>query len=100
MPMRFAPLLVLFLMLFPGTAFSDDDADRARDAMRAGRVLPLAEIAPRVQRQVPGEIIEISLDDDDDGPQYEIRMLTRDGRIVELEVDARTGRILDIDEDD
>lgn len=94
------PICVLAACLcLPITAIhADDDADRARDALRSGRVLSLAEIMKRVTTRYPGEVLEAELDDDD--AEYELRILTRGGRIIELEVDGRTGRILDVDEDD
>jgi uncharacterized membrane protein YkoI len=103
MLMRTLLSATLALALTTGAAFADDDADRAREALKAGRILPLAKIMAEIQRQVPGEILETKLDiddDDDDIPEYEIRVLTPNGRIVELDVDARDGRILDMDEDD
>ena len=48
----------------------------------------------------PGEVIEIEFDDDDGLPIYEIKVLTRRGIVLEMDVDARNGRILDLEEDD
>ena len=41
---------------------------------------------------MPGELLEAELDHEDGRLVYELRWLLSDGRIVELELDARTGQ--------
>ena len=68
---------------------------------RNGR-LPLVRILAIAQRRVPGEVIKVDLDEDDDDadpPTYELEILTPDGRVMEIKLDARTGEILDVEED-
>jgi len=71
----------------------------ARQALRRGEILPLVRILPIVQKRVPGDVIKIKLDDDDAPIEYEVKVLTASGRVIEVELDARTGRILKIEED-
>lgn len=75
----------------------------APPAARDGR-LPLVRILAIAQRRAPGEVIKVDLDeddddDDDDPPTYELEILTPEGRVMEIKLDARTGAILDIEED-
>ncbi|GGE53704.1 hypothetical protein GCM10007276_33450 [Agaricicola taiwanensis] len=100
LPRRLALLSLVFFGFCLGAAQADDDADRARAGIEAGRLMPLARILDRVRARYPGEVLEVELDSDDDAPEYEIRLLRPNGRIVELGVDGRTGRILDVDEED
>jgi hypothetical protein len=81
-------------------------ADDADDGARPPRdVVPLSTILASARRIVTGKMIEVELelDLDVDSPTgagrwiYEIEFLTPDGRIVELEYDARTGQLLEID---
>jgi uncharacterized membrane protein YkoI len=92
-------LLALVLLGGVGVVHADDDADRARAGAQSGRLLPLTRILQIVATRYPGEVLAVELDDDD-RPEYELRVLQRDGRILEIEIDARTGRFLDVDEDD
>lgn len=70
-------------------------------ALKLGQnLLPLAHILQIAKRAVPGEIIEIDLDEDEDGSaHYELEILTSEGRAVELKINARSGMILEIEED-
>lgn len=83
----------------PDVAIVEADGDAVRAPRADGRRLPLAEILRIATAAVPGEVIEVDLDDDDDGPEYEIKVLTADGRTIDLEIDAITGAILDMDDD-
>lgn len=103
--MRFLRILALVgSVAVPLAAHADDDdhrdADRARRGALAGEIMPLADLARIVQQRYPGRLVEAELDEDDGIPVYEIRMLQGNGRVVELEVDARDARILDVDIDD
>lgn len=100
-----ARILVVFLAasLFVSAtpaARADDDAERARREALSGRILPLAKILSILQSRYPGEVLDVDLEYDDGKPRYEIKLLQRNGRILEAKVDARTGRIVDVDEDD
>ena len=86
---------------------AEEDHDRARAALEAGQVRPLAEILERVRHDYPGEVIDVELEEahgrgrrfglaalgDDEGPPivYEIKVRMPDGRIVKLCYDALTG---------
>lgn len=76
------------------------DHDRARTAVLAGQRLPLSTILANIESRYGGRILEIELDDDNGRPVYEIELLDDRGRVVELEVDAATGEILDSEYDD
>jgi len=77
--------------------FANDDAERAREGVEAGRYVPLEDIVRDARQRYPGRIVEVELEDDD---EYEIEILQDDGTKVELEYDARTGELLDVDLDD
>lgn len=74
----------------------DHDHDRARHAVQAGEVLPLQTILDKVAREFPGDVIETELEDEDDCPVYEIKLITPEGRVMKIIYDARDGRVLKV----
>lgn len=70
------------------------DQDRARRAVQQGTMLPLRDIIARAEAEVGGEVVEAELEDERGGPVYEIKLLTRAGRLVKVRYDARTGAAL------
>lgn len=81
-------------------AHADDDHERARRALEHGKVLPLRSLLTQLERQYGGEVVKVDFEDDDGGYVYEIRLVRPQGQVLELEVDAVTGRVLDVEEDD
>lgn len=77
-----------------GVAMADSDQDRARRAVEQGLVLPFKDILAKVQQAYPGQILKAELDDDDGIFVYELKILSGDGRVVEVVYDARTGELL------
>lgn len=71
-----------------------DDHERARQAVASGEVLPWPQIAQRIAASHPGELLELELEREDGRWIYEVRLLQPGGRILKLELDARTGELL------
>jgi len=68
----------------------------AIEAKRRGEILPLVRILEIARDYAPGEVIEVEYKA---GPLYEIKTLLENGRVLELELDARTGALLDMEYD-
>jgi uncharacterized membrane protein YkoI len=95
------PSLVLLLLLLPVIGAADqDDNERARRALEEGEVLPLREILEIVERETDGRIVEIEFEFKDGGYVYEFEFIAPDGRLLEALVDAKTGQVISIEEDD
>ncbi len=91
----------LLVALLPFTQVAaDKDHDRARAVLERGEVLPLAEVLERVRGEFPGEVIATEFDREHGRWVYELKLIDPGGRVVELEVDAVDGRILDTELDD
>ncbi|MCC7272359.1 MAG: PepSY domain-containing protein [Alphaproteobacteria bacterium] len=73
-------------------ADEDDDDDRPR------AVLPLAVALERVERRFRGTVLDADIRP---GPKgrlaYEVRFLTPAGNLLQIRLDAVTGRFLEID---
>ena len=79
----------------------DDEADQraARAALARGEILPIVRVLAIATERVPGDVLKVKLERESFGFKYEVKILTRSGRVREVEVDARTGRILKIEDD-
>lgn len=81
----------------PPARARDDDHERARAALQAGEIRPLAELLAGIEARYIGRVIETELDREDGRWVYSFKLLPPTGRVFELEVDAATGRVLDTD---
>ncbi len=90
--------LVMMTLVLPGTrvGFAADhaDHDRARQAVEVGDVLPLRTILERVEREYPGQVMEVELDQEKGQWVYEIKLLRKGGALMKLKILARDGTIL------
>lgn len=75
-------------------ALAGSEQDRARAAVQAGKVLPLKTLLERLEREHPGQVLEVELEQDDGRWIYEIKLLQSGGRLVKLELDAASGAVL------
>jgi len=100
--------VILLITSVPVVAGGYDAARQARreakrqaqmeaiEAKRRGEILPLVRILEMARQYAPGEVIEVEYKA---GPLYEIKTLLDNGRVLELELDARTGALLDMEYD-
>ena len=97
--MRLVPTLCLILSLPVSQALADrrGDHDRARAALAAGEIRPLAELLTEVERRWVGQVIATELERHHGRWVYEFRLLPPSGRLYELKLDARTGAVIDTD---
>ncbi len=72
------------------------DHDRTLRDYREGRIRPFAEIRRRVQRKVGGRILDAQLDRRNSPWIYRLRVLTDDGQVLAVRLNAQTGRIIDV----
>lgn len=70
------------------------DQDDARDAVRAGRILPLGQVLQSVRRAHSGQLLDADLLDRGGRPVYRIKLLSPEGNVTIIICDAKTGRIL------
>ena len=75
-------------------ASGKDDHDRARQAVQAGQVLPLPTVLERLQREMPGQVLEVELEQKRGLWIYEIKLLTPAGQLTKVLLDAQTAQVL------
>ncbi len=70
------------------------DHDRARQAVEAGQALPLRTILERVERDYPGQVMEVELEQWDERWIYDLTILRAGGTLLRLKVNALDGSVL------
>jgi uncharacterized membrane protein YkoI len=106
--MRLQPLQTLALVcalalgLASGVTAGDKKSrehDQIRGALQRGEVLPLSKILAIAAARVPGDVIEVELEHEERTLVYEIKVLSEGGRVREIKIDARTGAVLEIEDE-
>lgn len=69
-------------------AFADDEPPRD--------IAPLQQLFDAIHDEYRGRILEVELDDDDDGWIYEVKLLTVQGHVLKLEYDAHSLALLEV----
>lgn len=91
----------IFLTLLAGPSLADDDGqDRARRALQAGEILPLSQILASAEAAHAGRVIELELERDDGRWVYELELVTPEGQLYEMEIDAATATVLELEREE
>jgi uncharacterized membrane protein YkoI len=93
--------LALALLVFCSMAMARDlDQDEALRLRQQGVILPLEQLLRLALDRYPGaKLLEAELEEKHDVYIYEVELLTTDGVVRELDIDASTGQLLKDKED-
>ncbi len=69
----------------------EHDEDLARQALEAGEVIALDQILAALGNTMPGEISGIELEREQGIWIYEFKIISPDGQMLQIRVDAKTG---------
>lgn len=86
----FAAILILLAVALSGFDASAQPLPRGNGGQQ---MQPLNSILGNIRREYPGQLSDV------EGPRngrYLIKWLTPDGQVLELDVDARTGRVIGV----
>lgn len=82
-------------------ALGDDDEEEAAEAALArGEARPVRELLERVGSRFSGSVLKIELEHEDEGGVpwvYEVKLLTPSGDVLELEYDADTLELIELE---
>lgn len=78
----------------PTARASDDDHEQAHRAVQAGEVMPLRSVLERLEREHPGQVLDVELEREDGRWIYEIKLLQPGGQRVKLKLDARSAELI------
>jgi hypothetical protein len=68
--------------------------EEVRHGVQERRLMPLGQVIEQLGARMPGRQLDAGLEYQGDRPIYRVRWMTRDGRRVDLLIDATTGAIL------
>lgn len=99
---RIAPFAAIAALLLAAPAPAHDlDQNEALRLRQEGVIRPLEQLLQAALARYPdARLLEAELEEEDGRYIYEFEILTRDGAVRELELDARDGRLLKDKEDD
>ncbi len=84
------------LLAGAGKAMAFTEQESARDAYQRGEIMSLEDIRRNVQRDFTGQIIGTKLQSNNADYVYKFRVLSPDGSIKTIDVDAKTSRVIDV----
>ena len=98
---RRAGILALVLLAFCSVVMARDlDQDEALRLRQQGIILPLEQVLQQALDRYPGaRLLEAELEEKHDVYIYEVELLTTEGVVRELDLDATTGQLLKDKED-
>jgi hypothetical protein len=79
-----------------GPVWALDDQDRAQDGVRNGQIRPFAQIKDNLERRFGGRVLRVQMSGQGNNSQYDVKLLTKEGDVILIETDARTGRVLGV----
>jgi uncharacterized membrane protein YkoI len=99
---RLPHVIVLSLAAVCSLAVARDlDQDEALKLRQKGAILPLEQLMQQALDRYPNaRLLEAELEEHDDHHIYEVELLTTEGVVREIKLDAATGALLKDKEDD
>ncbi|MDT8376101.1 MAG: PepSY domain-containing protein [Mariprofundaceae bacterium] len=91
--------MAVLAMLSASSVAGASDHERARKLLEQGEILSLSQIMKQNSSQFPGKVLDVELEEKDGLIVYEIEFLGEHGVIMEMLIDARTGRLISVKED-
>jgi uncharacterized membrane protein YkoI len=82
----------------PGASTARADANQieVENATKSGKIRPLGEILDVVQRNVPGKVLDVQVDNAGSPWLYRIKVRGRKGDVTSVILNAETGVIMEI----
>jgi uncharacterized membrane protein YkoI len=100
----FVTLFSAALLVASPVAAKDDAKDRAdqkaaSEALARGEILPIVRVLDIATKLVPGDVLKVKLEREPFGFKYEVKILAKNGRVREVEINAATGKLIKIEDD-
>ena len=96
----FTLLAVLLALVYLPRADSGESATSAGRLSAKGDILSLEKISQKARSYKPGEILEVELEKKHGRYIYELEILDAASQVWELKLDAKSGQLLKMEQDD
>ncbi|MCF6354540.1 MAG: PepSY domain-containing protein [Candidatus Polarisedimenticolaceae bacterium] len=93
-------LLTLALACWCSVSAADDDHLKAKALVEVGSILPLEQILKQVAIDRPGHILEVEFELERGQYLYEIELVDKNGLVWELEYDAQSGQLIEMEREE
>jgi len=80
--------------------YTTGEYDQVRSLQQRGDILSLEQILASVRQHHEGRVLNTELEEDADGYIYEIELVDENGMVWEMSIDARTGALLEDEQED
>ena len=80
--------------------YTTGEYDQVRSLQQRGDILSLEQILASVRQYHEGRVLNTELEEDSDGYIYEIELVDENGMVWEMSIDARTGALLEDEQED
>ncbi len=88
--------LALWGGIAPAAYADRSDHEQARQALQAGKVLPLRTVLDKVEQQYPGQVVEVEFESEHGQFVYDVRLLQADGIMLKIKMDAVDGKVITV----
>lgn len=93
-------LLAGSLSLSAGESRQQGQQQTLRQMRESGQILPLEKISAAAKAIKPGEILETELEQKHGLYVYEVEILDDTGEVWEVKLDARTGKLIELESEE
>jgi len=94
------PLLFFMALIMFANAQADVKQDKAIQLNQQGIIMSLQQIIDKATSIQPGSILETDLEEENGLYIYELEILDDKGQVWELELNAQSGELLEIEQED
>lgn len=95
----FVSLLSVLISVNAIVSFADDNQAAARKLSASGKILSLEKIHQKAKAIKSGKILETELEIKGSQYVYEVELLDDKGLVWEIDLDAKTGKLIKLEED-
>ena len=89
---------IITLLFFSPTLADDDNGDKAKLAAEAS--VSIQQAIETATAKAPGKVIEAELETEHNTIVWEVEIVTSEDKVVEVHIDAKSGNVIDVEEED